>query len=72
MLHLHRFKRQQALPFGNLFATRNFDGGHLPRHRRFDLAVMDAMRRARAAGRQAEFERLAFVEDDDTLLVGKA
>ena len=54
MLHLHRFERQQALSLGNLFALRNLDRGHLPRHRRLDLAVVDAVRSAGAARGQRE------------------
>ena len=43
-----------------------------PRHRRLDLAVVDAVGRAGAARRQVEFVRIALGEDDDPLLVAES
>src|SRR5438874_1016592 len=65
MLHLHRFERQQALSLGNLFPLRNLHRRHPPRHRRLDLAVVDAVRITCAAGTVGlDRERRALLSDE--------
>src|SRR4051794_3474728 len=65
MLHLHRFQGEQALPRRNLLPLGNLHSRHPPRHRRLDLAVVDAVRRA-GTPRFIEFDQMwpAMVYDD--------
>src|SRR6185369_13636999 len=49
MLHLHRFEGEEALALADLFALLDLHRGDLAGHRRFDLAIVEAVCGAGAA-----------------------
>ena len=71
MLHLHRFKGQQTLPFCNLFAQRNLDAVTLPGiGARIAPSPAPCPPTLPRAGK-LELVGIALVEDDHALVVAK-
>src|SRR5689334_21017634 len=66
MLHLHCFKGEQALPLSNLFTLLDFDRGDLARHRRLDLAIMEAVTSASAIAASGNRNSFALIKDVQT------